>query len=84
MLDEVHITVNKNAIPFDTQKPFVTSGIRIGTPAMTTRGMKEEEARTVARLITKIIEQKEAAFEEVKAEVAKLCAAFPLYADCVR
>ena len=73
MLDEVHITVNKNAIPFDTQKPFVTSGIRIGTPAMTTRGMKEEEARTVARLITKIIEQKEAAFEEVKAEVAKLC-----------
>ena len=84
MLDEVHITVNKNAIPFDTQKPFVTSGIRLGTPAMTTRGMKEEEARTVARLITKIIEQKEAAFEEVKAEVAKLCAAFPLYADCVR
>lgn len=84
MLDEVHITVNKNAIPFDTQKPFVTSGIRLGTPAMTSRGMKEEEARTIARLITKIIEKKEEAFDEVKAEVAKLCAAFPLYADCVR
>ena len=84
MLDEVHITVNKNAIPFDTQKPFVTSGIRLGTPAMTSRGMKEEEARTIARLITKIINEKEAAFEEVKAEVAKLCAAFPLYAEDVR
>lgn len=76
MLDEVHITANKNAIPFDTQKPFVTSGLRVGTPAMTTRGMKEEEARTIARLIAKIIEEKEGAFEYVKAEVAKLCAAF--------
>ena len=84
MLDEVHITVNKNAIPFDVQKPFVTSGIRLGTPAMTSRGMKEEEARTIARLITKIIEQREEAFEEVKAEVAKLCAAFPLYANDVK
>ena len=84
MLDEVHITVNKNAIPFDTQKPFVTSGIRLGTPAMTTRGMKEEEARKVARLITKIIDEKEAAFDYVKAEVAKLCAAFPLYANDVK
>ena len=84
MLDEVHITVNKNAIPFDVQKPFVTSGIRLGTPAMTSRGMKEEEARTIARLITKIIEQREEAFEEVKTEVAKLCAAFPLYANDVK
>ena len=84
MLDEVHITANKNAIPFDTQKPFVTSGLRVGTPAMTTRGMKEEEARTVARLIAKIIEEKEGAFEYVKAEVAKLCAAFPLYANDVK
>ena len=79
MLDEVHITVNKNAIPFDTQKPFVTSGIRLGTPAMTSRGMKEEQARTIARLIAKVIGEKESAFEEVKAEVAKLCKAFPLY-----
>jgi glycine hydroxymethyltransferase len=84
MLDEVHITVNKNAIPFDTQKPFVTSGIRIGTPAMTSRGMKENEARIIARLIAKIIVEKEAAYDYVKEEVAKLCASFPLYADCVK
>jgi glycine hydroxymethyltransferase len=84
MLDEVHITVNKNAIPFDTQKPFVTSGIRIGTPAMTSRGMKENEARIIAQLITKIINEKEAAYDYVTKEVAKLCKAFPLYADCVK
>ncbi len=84
LLDGVHITVNKNAIPFDTQKPFVTSGIRIGTPAVTSRGMKEEEARTIARLIAKVIEEREASFEYVEKEVAKLCKSFPLYADCVR
>lgn len=84
LLDEVHITVNKNAIPFDTQKPFVTSGIRIGTPAMTSRGMKEAEARTIARLIAKVIEEREGAFEYVTAEVAKLCKAFPLYENCVK
>ena len=84
MLDEVHITVNKNAIPFDTQKPFVTSGIRIGTPAMTSRGMKETEERKIAALIAEIREKKEAAFSHVTNEVAKLCADFPLYADCVR
>lgn len=84
MLDEVHITVNKNAIPFDTQKPFVTSGIRIGTPAMTSRGMKEAEARTIARLIAKVIDRKQEAYGEVTEEVAKLCKAFPLYADCVK
>ncbi len=84
MLDEVHITVNKNAIPFDTQKPFVTSGIRIGTPAMTSRGMKEAEARKIAQLIAKIIDEKEGAYEYVKAEVAALCEKFPLYADCVK
>ena len=84
LLDEVHITVNKNAIPFDTQKPFVTSGIRIGTPAMTSRGMKEAEARKIAGLISKVIDKKEECFDEVNAEVAKLCKAFPLYADCVK
>ena len=84
MLDEVHITVNKNAIPFDTQKPFVTSGIRLGTPAITTRGMGEGEAKKIASLIAKVIEEREASFEYVKAEVAALCAAFPLYAADVR
>lgn len=84
LLDEVHITVNKNAVPFDTQKPFVTSGIRIGTPAMTTRGMKEGEAKMIARLIAEVIEKRESCFDSVSAEVAKLCKAFPLYADCVR
>ena len=84
LLDEVHITVNKNAIPFDPQKPFVTSGIRVGTPAMTSRGMKEPEARKIAQLIAKIIDEKEAAFDYVNAEVAKLCKKFPLYAKCVK
>ena len=84
LLEEVHITVNKNAIPFDKQKPFVTSGIRVGTPAITTRGMKENEARIIAGLIADIIEKKEAAFESVKKQVAKLCADFPLYKDIVK
>lgn len=84
LLDEVHITVNKNAIPFDPQKPFVTSGIRVGTPAMTSRGMKEPEARKIAQLIAKVIDEREAAFEYVNAEVAKLCKKFPLYAKCVK
>ena len=84
LLDEVHITVNKNTIPFDTQKPFVTSGIRIGTPAMTTRGMKEKEARIIAGLIADIIEKKEQAFDSVKEQVEKLCNGFPLYKDIVK
>lgn len=84
LLDEVHITVNKNSIPFDKQKPFVTSGIRIGTPAITSRGMKEVEARKIAQLIAKTAEGKEKVFDEVNAEVAKLCKAYPLYADCVK
>lgn len=84
MLDAVHITVNKNTIPFDKEKPFVTSGIRIGTPAITTRGMKEEDARAIARLINKIIDEKEEAFGYVNKEVASLCAKYPLYADIVK
>lgn len=83
MLDEVHITVNKNAVPFDTQKPSITSGIRVGTPAMTTRGMGEEEARKVAQLIVRVIREKEASFDAVRAEVASLCARFPLYQNDV-
>ncbi len=83
MLDEVHMTVNKNAIPFDKQKPFVTSGIRVGTPAITSRGMGEKEAREIARLIAHIIYGREEAYSYVRGEVAALCKAFPLYADCV-
>ena len=81
MLDEVNITVNKNAIPFDTQKPSITSGIRIGSPSITSRGFKEEDARKVGELIVKIIDEKEAAYDEVRAEVKKLCEKYPLYAN---
>lgn len=84
LCDEAHITVNKNAVPFDTQKPFVTSGIRLGTPAMTSRGMKEDEARIIARLIAKLITEGGRATESVKKEVGTLCEKFPLYADCVK
>ena len=79
MLDEVNITLNKNAIPFDKQKPFVTSGVRIGTPAITSRGFKEEDCEKIAELITMIIEKKEEAFEYVRAEVKKLIEKYPLY-----
>ena len=81
MLDEVNITVNKNTIPFEETSPFITSGIRIGTPSITTRGFKEEDARKVAQLISKIIAEKEAAFDAVRAEVKKLCEKYPLYAN---
>lgn len=79
MLDEVNITVNKNAIPFDKQKPFVTSGIRIGTPSITSRGFNEEDCKVIAELITKVILEKEAAFDYVRQEVARLIAKHPLY-----
>jgi len=80
-LDEVHITVNKNTIPFDTQKPFVASGIRIGTPALTTRGMKEPEMEAIGRMIAAIVHEPES--EEVKArvrnEVLEITSRFPMY-----
>ncbi len=80
-LDEVHITVNKNTIPFDTQKPFVASGIRLGTPALTTRGMKEDDMRAIGGMIAALIHEPES--EEVKTrvrrEVAELTARFPMY-----
>ena len=79
MLDEVNITVNKNTIPFETTSPFVTSGVRIGTPSITSRGFNEEDARLVARLIAKVIAEREAAFDEVRAAVKELCAKHPLY-----
>lgn len=83
LLDECHITVNKNAIPNDPQKPFVTSGIRVGVPAVTTRGMKEPQMVKIAQLISKVIKEKESAIAEVTEEVAKLCKEFPLYPDLV-
>lgn len=80
-LDEVHITVNKNTIPFDTQKPFVASGIRLGTPALTTRGMKEADMKVVGDMIASIIREpeSEAVRAKVKADVAELTAKFPMY-----
>ena len=79
LLDEVGITVNKNAIPFDTQKPFVTSGIRVGTAAVTSRGFKEEDVIEVGKLIGLTLKDFDANKEEVKARVAALCAKYPLY-----
>ena len=79
LLDEVGITVNKNAIPFDTQKPFVTSGVRIGTPATTSRGFKEEDMIEVGKLIALTIRDFENSQDEVRKRVAALCAKYPLY-----
>ena len=80
-LGKAHITVNKNAIPNDPQKPFVTSGIRIGTPAMTTRGFTEIEAEQVAELIADVLDapNDEAVLARVRGEVAALCKKFPVY-----
>lgn len=79
MLDEVGITVNKNAIPFDTKSPFVTSGIRIGTPASTSRGFKEEDMVEVGKLIAMTIKDFEKNKDEVKTRVKALCDKYPLY-----
>lgn len=79
MLDEVGITVNKNAIPFDTKSPFITSGIRIGTPATTSRGFVEEDMVEVGKLIGLTIRDFENSQDEIKARVAALCAKHPLY-----
>ena len=79
LLDEVGITCNKNAIPYDTQKPFVTSGIRLGTAAVTTRGFVEDDMREVAKLISMTLSDFEANADEVRTRVANLCAKYPLY-----
>lgn len=80
-LDEVHITVNKNTIPFDTQKPFVASGIRVGTPALTTRGMNQDDMRAIGNMIAAIIH--DPASDDVKTkvrnDVAELTARYPMY-----
>jgi glycine hydroxymethyltransferase len=85
-LDAVHLTVNKNTIPFDTNSPFVASGIRIGTPALTTRGMKEDEMRKIAEFIAAIVREPESedVKSRVKKEVLELTENFPLYAHRLR
>lgn len=85
-LDEVHITVNKNTIPFDTNSPFVASGVRLGTPALTTRGMKEPEMKIIGGLIASIVREpeSEAVKSQVKKDVLELTKNFPLYAHRLR
>jgi glycine hydroxymethyltransferase len=82
-LDDVHITANKNTIPFDTNSPFVASGIRVGTPALTTRGMKEAEMRRIGELMASIIREpdSEDARTRVKREVVELTEKFPMYVN---
>ena len=81
LLDAANITANKNTIPFDTQSVRVTSGVRLGTPAVTTRGMGEDEMREIGALICRLIDEGEAAVPAVRAQVLDLCARFPLYPD---
>ncbi len=81
VLEAANITVNKNTIPFDTQKPMVASGLRIGTPAVTTRGLREPEMKTIALLIARVLDAKsdDAVIQKVKKEVKELCEGFPIY-----
>ena len=79
LLDAAHITANKNSIPFDTQSVKLTSGMRFGTPAVTTRGMGENEMVEIGSMIVKLINEGDAAVEDVKARVIELCDKFPLY-----
>lgn len=78
-LDEVYITLNKNAIPNDPESPFVTSGVRIGTPAVTTRGLVEEDMRTIAKLIKLSITDFDTKADYIRNEVTKICTKYPLY-----
>ena len=80
-LDKAGITVNKNGIPYDTEKPMVTSGIRIGTPAVTTRGMKEKEMEEIANFILRVVDNinNESELLKIREEVRELCLKFPLY-----
>ncbi len=81
LLDKINITINKNTIPYDTEKPFITSGIRLGTPAMTTRGFKENDFIKVANIITKCLKNKddEKIIKELKKEVLDLTSKYPIY-----
>ncbi len=82
-LDEAGITVNKNAVPFDDKSPMITSGIRIGSPALTTRGMKETEMEYIGELINEVISniEKKDVYVSVAEKVKELCLRFPLYAE---
>ena len=79
LLDSVHITVNKNTIPFETLSPFVTSGIRIGTAAVTTRGFNEEDMKEIANIINYVAEHRDGDLQEIKNRVKKLTSKYPLY-----
>ena len=79
LLEEANITVNKNTVPNETRSPFVTSGIRVGTPAATSRGLKEPEMEKVAAWIARILREGEAAVPAVRAEVEALMVNYPLY-----
>ncbi len=78
-LDEVHITANKNTVPNDPQSPFITSGVRLGTPAVTTRGFKEPEMAKIAKWISLAVNDFENSRERISAEVQELCSHFPIY-----
>ena len=78
-LDKVGITVNKNTIPFEEESPFVTSGIRLGTPALTTRGLGVAEMMNIADLIVRTLTEGEENWDEIRGEVADLTKKFPLY-----
>jgi len=82
-LDKAHITLNKNAVPFDDKSPFVTSGIRVGVPAITTRGMKENDMETVVAMIDKVLMNidDEKTIIEIKTEVKTFMQQFPLYPE---
>ena len=82
-LDEAHITVNKNSIPNEPLPPSLTSGIRVGTPAVTTRGMKEDDMVRIADMIVDVVEGKEEAIEDVKARAIALCDEHPIYKDAL-
>ena len=79
LLDRAHITANKNTIPYDTQPPHLASGVRFGSPAATTRGMKEAEMRQIGELILRLVREGEDAVPAVRSEVMELCERFPLY-----
>ena len=82
-LDKAHITLNKNAVPYDDKSPFVTSGIRVGVPAITTRGMKEDDMETVVDLIDRILMNidDKSVLDKVKEEVKEMMQQYPLYPE---